>query len=325
MIVTVLLALSGSLLCGLVHHVGTEIGRKSRLMTVVLWVHLFAVGSIIGLAVLVGGEPTMSDLLLGAASGLGGSMGVIQLYRGYTTKGAAIVGPVAVVTGAVIPVIASAIFEGPPSAVVRYGILVGVAAVWMISLPGQIDLREWRRSVIRRIRRRRGEDRAIPSNIWDWVAVRHGLAAGALFAMQITLLGMTSDDSGVWPVAPGRVVAAATVAFVILFGHPRPAWRWWTVRRAGMVLKVVLLGLHTTKWLKSIVLATALMGLAWSAGVGFFTLAAQRSLAVTGLFYQMAYGFTLLFQVLFAGERTSRIQVAGFGLAAASLTMIIFG
>ena len=97
--------------------------------------YLFAVPSAFGLAVLVGGEPTMSDLLLGAASGLGASMGLIQLYRGYTTMGAATVGPVAAVTSAVIPVIASAIFEGLHSAVVGYGILVGIAAVWMISIP----------------------------------------------------------------------------------------------------------------------------------------------------------------------------------------------
>ena len=57
-----------------------------------------------------------------------------------------------------------------------------------------------------------------------------------------------------------------------------------------MVLKVVLLGLHTTKWLKKIILATALMGLAWSAGMGLLTLAAQRNIAVTGLLFQMAYG-----------------------------------
>ena len=322
MLVTVLLALSGSLAYGSVDHVGTEVGRKSRLMTVVLWGYLFAVPSAFGLAMLVGGEPTMSDLLLGAASGLGASMGLIQLYRGYTTMGAATVGPVAAVTSAVIPVIASAIFEGLHSAVVGYGILVGIAAVWMISIPGHIDFSEWPRALVRCVRR---GDQAYCSTIWDWVAVRHGLAAGALFGIQITLLGLTSDASGVWPAVPGRMVAAATVAFVILFGHPRPPWRWWTVRRAGMVLNVVLLGLHTTKWMKKIILATALMGLAWSAGMGLLTLAAQRNIAVTGLLFQMAYGFTLLFQVLFAGERTTRTQVVGFGLAVASLTMIILG
>ncbi len=323
MIVTVLLALSGSLVFGVVDHLGIELGRKSRLMTVMLWIYLFAVPFVIGLAVLVGGEPTLFDLLLGALSGLGASLGVIQLYRGYTTKGVAIVGPVAAITGAVIPVIASMIFEDPPSVTVRFGILVGVAAVWMISLSGPVDFSEWRRAVMRCIRR--GEDRANFSNLWNWVAVRHGLAAGALLGLQIALLGMTSNASGIWPVVPGRVVSVGVVALVILFRRPRPPWRWWTLRRAGWVLDVVLLGLHTTKWLKSIMLGTALIGLGWSVSMGLITLAAQRNIAVAGLLFQMTYGFTLIFQVLFAGERTSRTQVAGFGLAAAALAIIILG
>ena len=49
------------------------------------------------------------------------------------------------------------------------------------------------------------------------------------------------------------------------------------------------------------------------------------NLAVAGLFFQMAYGFTLVFQVLFEGERATRTQVMGFGLAVVALAMIILG
>ena len=182
----------------------------------------------------------------------------------------------AAVTGAVIPIGVVVFIVGLPSVVVRWGMAVGVVSIWMIG-------------------------RKNPGGDWDRVAMRYGLISGLLFGFTATLLGLTSDVSGVWPVLPGRFVAVGTVLLVILVKrHPiRPLPG--TIPRAGLV------------------------GFLGGLGLATFTLAAQVNLAVAGLFFQMAYGFTLVFQVIFEGERATRTQVMGFGLAVVALAMIILG
>ena len=273
---SVLIGLISPVVIGYADHVGTNLGRRGRLMASVLWIYISTLLSTCVLAVLWGGEPTTTDLLLGAGSGMGASMALVQLYRGYTTRGVGIVGPVAAVTGAVIPIVVDAILVGLPTVIVGSGMVVGVIAIWLIGLKN-------------------------PSGKWDRIAMRHGVAAGILFGFTATMLGLTSDGSGIWPVLPGRVTAVGTVMLVILVGrHPVKPLRG-SIPRAGFI------------------------GLLGAIGLGSFTLAAQENLAIAGLLFQMTYGFTLVFQVLFAGERTTRTQVAGFGLAIIALVMIILG
>ena len=274
---SVLIGLISPVAIGYADHVGTNLGRRGHLMASVLWIYISTLLSTSVLAVLWGGEPTVYDLLLGAGSGLGASIALIQLYRGYTTRGIGVVGPVAAVTGAVIPIGVDAIIEGFPSVIVGSGMMVGVIAIWLIGLKKNLS----------------GER--------DRTAMRFGLIAGVLFGWTATLLGLTSDGSGLWPLLPGRVVAVGSVMLVILIrGHP-------------------------AKPVKGAIPRAALIGLCGSVGLGSFTLAAQQNLAIAGLFFQMSYGLTLVFQIIFADERTTRTQVVGFGLAIISLAMVILG
>ena len=273
---TVLIGLISPVAIGYADHIGTNLGRRGRLMASVLWIYIFTMVSSTTLAILWGGEPTTTDLLLGAGSGLGASVALIHLYRGYTTRGVGIVGPVAAVTGAVIPIGVDAIIGGLPSVIVGSGMVVGVIAIWLIGLKN-------------------------PTGEWDRIAMRYGLIAGLLFGYTATLLGLTSDGSGLWPLVPGRVVAVSSVILVILV-HRHPA-----------------------RPLKGTIPRSALVGSFGAIGLGSFTLAAQENLAIAGLFFQMAYGVTLVFQIIFAGERTTRTQVVGFGLVIIALAMIILG
>lgn len=273
---SVLIGLVSPVVIGFADHLGTNVGRKGRLMAVVLWIYLSTLVCTPILAIIWGGNPTTFDLVLGAASGTAASTALLQLYRGYTTRGVGIVGTVAAVTGAVIPIGVDALVEGLPSTMVGSGMAVGVAAIWLIGLKN-------------------------PSGAWDRTAVRYGVTSGVMFGITATLLGQTSDGSGIWPVLPGRVTAVATLALYIL------------IRR------------HPFRPVKGSIPAAALIGLCGAVGLGAFTLAAQQNLAMAGLFFQMSYGVTLIFQVLFAGERTTRTQIAGFGLAGLALTMIILG
>ncbi len=272
----VLLGLLAAVLIGYVDHLGANHGRRGPLLTFVFWIYVFTLLSVMVLSFLFGGEPTAADLALGGLSGISASVALTQLYKGYTTRGVGIVGPVAAVTGAVIPVVLGAVVDGLPSAVTSGGILAGVAAIWLIGLRN-------------------------PSGEWDTAALRYGLISGVLFGVTATLLGFTSSASGIWPAAPGRLAAVGSVFLMVLkSGQPRKPPKG-QIRIAGVI------------------------GLGGGAGLGAFTLAIQDNLAVGGLLFQMSYGFTLLFQILFSGERASRTQTAGFGLAAAALAMIILG
>ena len=272
----ILIGLISPVAIGFADHIGTNVGRKGRLIAAVLWIYIFTMVFSIILAVLWGGEPTTTDLLLGSGSGMVASAALINLYRGYTTRGVGIVGPVAAVTGAVIPIGVDAMIEGLPSVIVGSGMVVGVIAIWLIGLKN-------------------------PTGRWDRIAMRYGLIAGVLFGFTATLLGLTSDSSGLWPLVPGRVVAVSSMFLVILVGR------------------------HAARPLKGTIPRAALVGLFGAIGLGTFTLAAQENLAIASLFFQMAYGVTLVFQIIFAGERTTRTQVVGFGLAISALGMVILG
>lgn len=273
---TILIGLLSPLSIGLADHIGTNLGRRGRLLAAVLAIYVFTLMSTLILAVWRGGSPTVPDLVLGAFSGVSSGMGLIQLYRGYTTRGTGIVGPVAAVTGAVVPIGVDTIVSGLPSMVVSLGLLVGLIGVWLIGI------------------------RDLGAG-WDVIAIKHGLRSGVMFGITATLLGLTGEDAGTWPVVPGRVVAVAFVLLLILIRR-EPLWpHKGTTRQAAMV--------------------GALGGI----GLASFTLAGQVNLAVAGLFFQMAYGVTVLFQVLFAGERTTRIQRVGFGVVVVALALIILG
>ena len=273
---TILIGLVSPLSIGLADHIGTNIGRRGRLLATVLSIYVFTLLSTLILAVWWGGSPSGSDLVLGSFSGVSSGMGLIQLYRGYTTRGTGIVGPVAAVTGAVVPIGVDTIVSGFPSMVVGSGLAVGLIGVWLIGMKD-------------------------PGAGWDVIAMKHGLASGVMFGITATLLGLTGDDAGTWPVVPGRVVAVTFVLLLILIRREAVWPHRGTTRHAVIV------------------------GMLGGIGLGSFTLAAQVNLAVAGLLFQMAYGVTVLFQVLFSGERTTRIQQAGFGVAIVALALIILG
>lgn len=273
---TIFLALLGPLVIGFGDHVAIGIGRKTHLPTMVGWIFLYTMSAVAVFAPLVGGDPSPLDIAYGAGSGVFGAWGLMELFRGYTARGVGIVGPVAAVLGAIMPVVAGVVTTGLPTAAVTGGIVVGIAALWLI-----------------------GHHNA--AGEWDPAALRHGLRAGIAIGGMTTLLGLTAEGSGLWPLLGGRITSF--IFFVIL----------------------LLAGGHSLKPERGIMPGLAFVGTMGAVGMGSYLLAAQRNLAIAGLLFQMLYGFTLVFQILFAGERTSRSQLVGFGLAVISLSLIILG
>lgn len=272
----IFLSLLAPTLIGFGDHIATGLGRRARVLPMVWWIFLYTFGSIVATAFWVGGSPSLADMVYGCLSGLLGAFGLVELFLGYTRRGVGIVGPVAAVSGAILPVVVGFAIAGLPSWVVTAGLGVGLVSLWLIGF-----------------RDHAGE--------WDPEAFRYGLLAGGSFGAMATLLGLTSEASGLWPLVGGRTVS------VVLLGA------------------VVLVQSHSLKPDRGIMPGLIFIGVLGGIGMGSYTWAAQRNLAIAGLLFQMVYGVTLLFQVIFAGERTSRTQILGFALAALSLTLIILG
>lgn len=274
---TILLAVLAPIIIGFADHNGVNLTRRDqRPMTLVLWIYVSSVPFTAIAALALGGSPAGADLAYGSLAGVFAATALLSLYRGYSVSGVGVVAPVAAVTGAVVPIGAATILSGFPSAVVQSGLVVGVAALWLI-----------------------GFERS--GTVVDRPGLVYGTLAGVLFGMMSVMLGLTAEDSGIVPLLAARIVSVPLLLVILRARKvsPKPGRNW-----TGSLVVI---------------------GLSAALGASAFTIAAQRNLAVAGLFMQMAYGFTLVFQVLFAGERFTHQQVVGFLLAIASLSMISLG
>jgi len=109
--VTIFASLS-ALTYGSADFYGGMAARKSQTVTVVFWSQ--GIGFLVALiaAPLMGSASVMmGDILWGIAAGLAGAAGVGFLYRGLASGLAAVVSPVAALTGATLPVIFAVLME----------------------------------------------------------------------------------------------------------------------------------------------------------------------------------------------------------------------
>lgn len=128
-----------------------------------------------------GAGPSAMALGWGAASGLGGGVGSLALYRGLGHGQMSIVAPLSAVGGAGSPALAGLALGERPSLLAVLGILLALPAVWLVARPA-------------------GRTGAAAST-----EVTDGLLAGAGFALLFIALDRAGDRSGLWPVAAGQL------------------------------------------------------------------------------------------------------------------------
>lgn len=129
--------------------------------------------------------------------------------------------------------------------------------------------------------------------------------AGAAFGMLFVAYSRTGDDAGLWPLLTARFGATPllVVAFVVMRRN-RPSVR---LERSA-ALPGTVIGL--------------LIGLA----NGLYLLAARRGmLSVVAVLVALYPASTVALASVLDGERASRSQLAGMGLAVAAVTMITIG
>lgn len=202
------LALSAALLIGISDFFSTLAARRGRVLAVTLWVIVISTIPLALIAVIVGGEPDGSDLLFGAAAGLGGGLGLLALFAGYARTSIGIVGPIAAVIGVVLPVTVGIATGDEAGALALVGIVIGAVGIGLIG---------WRPDTGGRHSR--------------GAAVGYGLAAGVGVGVMATFLGLTQESAKLLPVIPTRLVSAAIVLAVASIRKapimPLPAsWRY---------------------------------------------------------------------------------------------------
>jgi drug/metabolite transporter (DMT)-like permease len=207
----VLLALASSVCYGIADFAGGLLSRRAGFIGVAL------VGQIGGFLAVVMVAPMVSspvvqadDIAWGVLSGVGTGIGMLFLYRGLSRGSMSVVVPVAAVGGLAIPVVLSVALLGDrPSTLAWFGILTAIPSLWLVT--GGADA---------------GRLAETPASV-------DGLFASAGIAVQYFALAQVDAESGLWPVAAGRLAAIVAILPLALPAGSRPTMTRWSVLGAA--------------------------------------------------------------------------------------------
>lgn len=135
---------------------------------------------------LLGGDPIVRDLALGSAAGVLMGVGLYLYFRGLAVSSVGICAPLVAVQVAAFPLVYDVVDGARPPFLVWVGLVVA-----MVSLIATTISPELGRNVVS--------------------GFRFGAAAGACYGLGSLFIGVTSVESGMWP-----VVANRTTSFVVM-------------------------------------------------------------------------------------------------------------
>ena len=180
-----------SILYGVADFLGGEASRKVTAATVVVWSGIFSFPLLLVVASLAGGGASNADYLIGFGAGISGAIGLVMLFTGLARGRAATVAPLSAALGAVVPVVVAVIAGDRPSILAWVGVGVAVPA---------IALSAWT------------DDEAGSTRS----GLVYGAGAGLGFGGFAAIIGLTDDNSGLWPLVTAR--GGLVVVLVILAG-----------------------------------------------------------------------------------------------------------
>lgn len=187
----ILLALASALAFGVSDFLAGLVSRRASYAHVGLASQVCAtVAGVAALAALMPGIPSATGLAWGAASGAGGALGTLCLYRGLGRGHMTVVAPLSAVGGAALPAAFALAVGARPGPSTLLGIALALPGLWLITRTGNST---------------RGTD-----------GVGDGLLAGVGFALLYVALERAGDGSGLWPVVAGQAVSLAVQAAFVL-------------------------------------------------------------------------------------------------------------
>lgn len=276
----ILLAVASAALLGISDYTGGRVSRRADPMAVTLVANLVGLAGVAALLPVLGDPlPAAADLVWGAGAALAGVAGVVCLYWALAHGSMTVVAPVTSVVAAGLPVVVGLSLGERPGPAALAGMVAGLAAVALIA--GVVG-----------IARAPSPPRILA------VAVIAGLGFGALFVMY----GQTSDESGMWPLASGRLAVIPVLALVCL-----ATGALGTLRTRGVQGAIVI----------------GLLGLV--ANVAFLLAVRGGLLSVVAVVVSLYPASTVVLATTLDGERLSRSQAAGLALAAGALVLVTIG
>lgn len=185
-----ILALSTALLYGAADFTGGLATRTDSAWRTTAWSQLFGAPILIVSVVLVAAtEVTGRDLMLGAAAGIFGLVGIVLMYSALATGTMSVVAPIIGTVAAAIPVawdLATGAVIGPAQ---WLGIIIAIGAVALLAAQSG-----------------GGTVGALP--------IAKAIAAAVAFAAFFIVMSYTSESAGLWPLVAARS-ASIPVAFVV--------------------------------------------------------------------------------------------------------------
>ncbi|POX54487.1 multidrug DMT transporter permease [Streptomyces sp. Ru71] len=266
-----LLALTSALTYGVVDFAGGLLSRRASFRAVTF---LGQAGGLLlaGLAawVMSATSTAPADLAWGALSGMGSAAAMLCLNRGLSRGAMSVVVPVSAVTSVALSVLCGVLLLGDrPGPVAWLGIAAAVPALWLVA-----------------------GGAAAPGT-----GVRDGLLASAGVAVQYLALGQAGPDSGLWPVAAGRLAAV----LMLLPGAVR----------------------HPPRLRPALACQALLVGAGAALGLILYLLAAQRQLLAVAVVLASLYpAVPVVLGLAVLKERVTPRQVTGL-LGAALATVLL--
>jgi drug/metabolite transporter (DMT)-like permease len=235
-----------------------------------------------------------AGLLWGGAAGLAGGAAVLVFYRTLATSPMSVVAPLTAVTSAVVPAVTGIALGDRPPVAAYLGMVLGAAAVALVSRGEEHGVADQRRAAIGR----RG--------------VLMALLAGAGFGVYFILFARAPHDSGLWPLVAGRF--SGLLLFVALGATTVARVR----RSAGS--RSWLIG----RWLGTRPLVLALIAGTLDALANLAYLLAVRGglLSVVAVITSLYPASTVLLARIVFHERMALVQRIGLGAAAGAVTLL---
>lgn len=273
--IPIVLAAVSALVWGTADFSGGKASQRAEPLTVTVASQIFCLPALAVCLLVVPGTPGFADIAWGVGAGVAGFGGIVLLYRALASGAMAVVAPVTAVTAAVVPIVAGLLTDSTPGALALSGAGLAVVAIAFVSLgPG-------------------GDRRAVTSRL-----IGISLLAGLLFGLFFALLGQSTEEAGMWPLAAGRVSSIAIG--LLLLARARTALR---LPREVLPWAIVAGTLD--------IVANAL----------YLAAAVRGHLSIIAAIAALYPASTVLLALAVDRERLRLVQIAGLGLAATALVL----
>jgi drug/metabolite transporter (DMT)-like permease len=185
-----LLGALSALSIGISDYFTRRVARASRALTAALALSVVAIATSVVAVIVFGSTMRLTDLAIGALSGLGLGVGLATYYAGMTRSSATVVTPIVAVLSAVIPFVYTLVRGATTSPWAIVGAVVSIGGLVLITTGGPAH-------------------HVRPGVTW-------GLVSGVAYGFGLAVVIDASSGAGAWPAVGQRLAATSIVlAFVI--------------------------------------------------------------------------------------------------------------